>query len=201
MILKPLIATAAFGLATTVSVNAATVDVSTSSVPTPGLTGFDTWTVTLTASEGVLIGFDATFTGEQINQINPFTLATVFSDSNAAITGSGADPAQDTQFLFNTGDLTIAPGTSEESGELLTSAFALTGGPDSSLAASSIDLAQIVLPTGGSAQFVGEIVVFDTDAGEQLPAVDVTATIPEPTSLALLSLGGFTLMARRRARG
>lgn len=177
---------------------AATVNVTTSSIETPDLSGYETWTVSLSTPDGLLIGFDATFTADTMNQVNPNGVSTVFNDSNAFFSFVGAEAAQDSQFLFNTGDLTVAPATSDENNQLLTSAFSLTGGPGSPLASSSIDIAQIVLPTGTSASFVGEIVVYDTVNTTQLPATNVTATIPEPGSLALLSIGGLALLRRRR---
>ncbi|TWT96896.1 hypothetical protein Pla108_26710 [Botrimarina colliarenosi] len=74
--------------------------ISASAVDTPGLSGYQT--VTFSYEEGTgesFRGFDATFEGV-INQINPFTLGTVFTDNNAVIPAAGGLVAQDSQFLF-----------------------------------------------------------------------------------------------------
>ena len=110
------------------SANAAVLITSTGT-PTTDLPGYTTWTVSATSDSGSINGIDITFAGA-MNQVNPFGLATTFSNNNGAISGTGGHVSQDSQFLFHSGD--ILPIGAEEGPELLKAAItnisAHTGG-------------------------------------------------------------------------
>lgn len=86
-------------------------------VDTPGLPGFQTITLLFDAESGEEFkGFNAEFTGT-INQVNPFgVLATIFTDNNVAFQAPSV-PAQDSQFLFSSGDI-LQIGAEEGAGVL-----------------------------------------------------------------------------------
>ena len=88
--------------------------------PTTDLPGYTTWTVSATSDSGSINGIDITFAGA-MNQVNPFGLATTFSNNNGAISGTGGHVSQDSQFLFHSGD--ILPIGAEEGPELLKAAI------------------------------------------------------------------------------
>lgn len=109
--------------------------------------GFDIFDIVLQSDEGAINGIDATFTGD-MNQINPFGLATIFNNNNGAIEGSeGAGASRlDSQFNFPNTVLNIG---AEEGAALLKAAI-------TNLASSNtgeLSIAQIVLPSGGSAMY------------------------------------------------
>lgn len=91
------------------------------STPTVDLEGYRTYTLSIESFEGESFrGFDAGFSGS-MNQVNPFGLATIFTDNNVVFPAVGADVSQDSQFLFASSDvLTIGL---EESATSLQGAF------------------------------------------------------------------------------
>jgi hypothetical protein len=72
---------------------------------TPGIIGYSTFTFSLRADPGESFrGVDATFTGP-MNQVNPVGTPTIFTDANVFFPFVGADPRQDSQFLFHSSTL------------------------------------------------------------------------------------------------
>ena len=77
-------------------------------IPTPGLPGFTTYTVTATVDAPIVAldfagdGSNNPVTGRgffgALNQVNPFGLATIFNDNNSLFPVIGSDAAQDSQF-------------------------------------------------------------------------------------------------------
>ena len=173
----------------------ASILVTTTHVPTPGLSGFTTYTVNVSTNVDLLSTIDAKFNAATMNQVNPFGLATIFTDNNATFSFVGANTQQDSQFLFNTGTdslLVVGAPTTAEGSTKLTSAF--TGfTPFASKA-----IAQIVIPTNGSATF--DITGVTRDNTEYRATGTISA-VPEPSTLVLAGLGIAGLLCwRRRAR-
>jgi hypothetical protein len=141
-------------------VSNAAVVVTATSVPTTGLSGFETWTVRA-ASDGMAInGIDISFDGA-MNQVNPFGLASIFQDNNGTFVAVGANASQDSQFLFTSSQV-LSLNTSESATKLagaLTNLSALN-------TANAINFAQIVLPVGGSVAFTAG---FDAGTGVSIP--------------------------------
>ena len=120
-----------------VSVHAATITVSYTGVPTPGLAGFNTITVHLHSNQPMQ-GFD--FAGDgtpsganskgfhgPMHQLNPSSMSTIYGDNNSAITGAGGNTKQDSQFLVNSSSVTVLAGLSHESSTLLQGIWAVAG--------------------------------------------------------------------------
>jgi len=144
------------GLALAGPAAALDVEFTQESVPTPGLDGFTTWTVTANdLNAGNINGFDVTITADLVNQVNPLGLPTIYQHSNAAFPAVSADPLQDTQFLFDTSTevLILPAGFQFESGTGIRGVFVITN----DLAGPSVPFLQIVLPTGGTAELTGTL--------------------------------------------
>jgi len=137
----------------------ATVTITTSSVDTPNLPGFKTWTLTANSTDpitavdfqgDVAVTDPATAKGffGTLNQV-VIPLPTIFNNNNSFIPtfAPGKTAAEDSQFSVNSADPTIlaVPG-SVESGTFLRAAWAWTQSPGNSLA-----VAQLVIPTAGAA--------------------------------------------------
>lgn len=128
--------------------------------------GFDIFDIVLQSDEGAINGIDATFTGD-MNQINPFGLATIFNNNNGAIEGSqGAGAARlDSQFNFPNTVLNIG---AEEGAALLKAAITNLAGSNTG----ELSIAQIVLPSGGSAMYD-----FSIEVSGNPNAIPLTGTI------------------------
>lgn len=126
-------------LASAVVGSAGTLDIRVE--PTPGLTGFSTYTLAMATEPGeVFRAIDARFSGP-LNQVNPEGLSTVYADSNALFPLVGADVRQDSQFLFTTSEVLPLTSQSYESGSALEGVFA---GMQRLGLSSPIDFAQVV---------------------------------------------------------
>lgn len=181
--------------ATTLMIGSHASAVIVSSTPTDlgsGLTQYTFALSTESGDPGLIGGMDLTFTAQNMNQINPVGSSTVFQDNNAFFPLVGESVDEDSQFLFDSSDLLLAPGVAAESGSLLTAAFALPDG-SAELPFAQRDIAQIVVPTGSAVAWSGRVTFANTGGQGQ----DVSGVIPEPSSLALLGLGSL-LVARRR---
>ena len=162
MLRKPILAVlTCLALAT---VSQATVTISTTSVDTPGLAGFKTWTVTavstdpITAIDFVGDGSNDTATGRgffgPLNQVGLPTGPTIFEDGNILIpivgTPAGSVVAHDSQFKVASTAVVVPPMLAEESATLLQGAWAWSAPQANSLA-----FAQIV--TNGTVNFRGAV--------------------------------------------
>jgi PEP-CTERM motif len=163
-----------------------------SAIPTPGLPGFTTYTLTAASDQPgefiTAIDFAGNgsndpltgrgFFGTSFNQVNPFGLSTVFSDINTLFPLVGADPKQDSQFLVNSTNVVVPPGLAEEGPYLMQAAFAgsTVGG-----FGEVFPFVQLVLPSGGANIFYrGEFTVFRSGANVTLPESDGGIVIESP---------------------
>ncbi len=162
------------------------------SAPTAGLlTTHTTYEITLTADSGDLTGFEVSLTADAANQINPAG-ASIFEDSNAFFVFVGALEPQDTQFNLLLSEISHVSSSEGTSGVVLAGAFALAGGTGSPDAAPAINIITLCMPNGSSAVLSGKVTVgFDE-------VVFADLAIPEPASLALLGMGGISMLIRRK---
>ena len=142
--------------------------------PTPGLPGFSTVIFTLSSDMPgeAFTSLQGTFLAPAMNQITPADRATVFQDRNPAITISGGDILQDSQFKFHPITDRLLVGAASESSTHLSAAF--TSFPPFE----SRDIAQLVLPDGihGTADLTVVL------AGKEIRLPRETFGVPEPTS-------------------
>jgi hypothetical protein len=166
---------------TVAAASQAAVTITSTSVDTPGLAGFQTWTVTAASDGAPLQGFD--FVGDPSAPVDPASsrgffgplnqlvppggLSTVWNDNNALIPIliPNANAQQDSQFMFTSGQLLVIPGSARENATSLQAAFSTSAN-----FGTSVPLAQIVLPTGQSANFRG---VAGTNDGMEFPVQGV----------------------------
>ena len=188
----------------------ATVIVTAASVPTPGLPGFQTVTVSMAMANGDwVVGYDGAFVGP-MNQVNPFMMATIFQDNNTMFPfwpmPPGTPVLQDSQFLFKTttadpinGVLTVG---SAEGPALLDANFAMKGGRNNPKAGPVVAIAQLVVPVGMPPAAIVQYIE-PTDswilARGTVSELYKELVIPEPATLSLLALGAAALLRRRRS--
>ncbi len=166
----------------------AAVFVSSESMPTPGLPGFSTHTLTLVSDVPgeVIQGID--FGGHRnnnnpaigfgffgpMNQVNPVGLPTIFLDNNTVFQSFGHDPKQDSQFLVRSSDVVVPAGFAEEGPNILQVIWAW-----SNPVGQSVPVAQIVTQDGGPAiTYRGIIVVRNGNNLTELPVGDLDALPP-----------------------
>ena len=174
-----------------VSANAAVVVTSTG-VATTELTGYTTWTVNATSDSGPINGIDVTFTGA-MNQVNPAGQASIFTDANGFFGFVNADVSQDSQFLFASGDI-LSTAMDEGASELT---GAITNISNHTSAAMSVDFAQIVMADGGSVSYAAD---FDDGGAAAVSVSGIVTAIPEPATLALISMALVGLGFFRRSK-
>jgi hypothetical protein len=156
-----------------------------------------------------IAAFDIEFAAATMSQQNAGgALDTTFQNNNGVIPALGGSVAKDSQFLFNTSQLTLVNGTrgnghgfNSEGSTFLSGIFGFVpasgGGPGNiPVGAAGRDIAQIVIPTGQSATYSGQISFDDgsfVNVGGAIPA-------PEPNAVGFLSvsLAGLGLNLRRR---
>ena len=148
------------------SVANAAVMVTTESAATTGLAGFTTYTVTASSDVGAINGIDISFDGA-MNQVNPFTLATIFQDNNATFGGVGADVSQDSQFLFASS--AVLSLNTEEGANLLKGALTNLAPLNTG---NSLPFAQIVIEDGMSVNWTAAFEEVGTPT-----AINLTGTI------------------------
>ena len=148
-------------------------------VPTPGMPGFITYTVSATADAPITAidfvgdGSNNPATGRgffgPLNQVNPFGLPTIFNDNNVFFASIGSNPARDSQFSVSSSSVVVPPGLTEEGSNILQAAWAWTA-PQ----ANSIAFAQLVVPgSAGSVQFRGAITVLRNGVQTDIPVQGV----------------------------
>jgi hypothetical protein len=146
------------------TVSQAAVTIESTSVDTPGLTGFKTWTVTavstdpITAFDFVGDGSNDSATGRgffgPLSQVGLPTGPTIFEDGNVLIpivgTPAGSQIAHDSQFKVLSSAVVVPPGLAEESATLLQATWAW-----SAAQGTSVPFAQIT--TNGTVNFRGAV--------------------------------------------
>ncbi|MBL9124662.1 MAG: PEP-CTERM sorting domain-containing protein [Planctomycetaceae bacterium] len=191
--IRRVLASITLALALVSSADAAIL-VSSTFQPTPGLAGYNTWTINLATDFDQLSTIDAKFNSPVMNQVNPLAFPTIFQDNNALFGFVGANVLQDSQFLFNTttDSLLVVPApTTSEGPAKLTSAF--TGFSPFV----SKNIAQLVIPTANELTYN---IVGVTRDNTEWSAQGVFTAVPEPSSMLLAGIGGVAalLVARRR---
>lgn len=175
----------------------AVVSIASTRVPTIGLSGFITETLTATASAGEkLIGFDFVSASDNygffgaMSQVNPAGLPTVFKDAFDLILFPFPFPPPDSYFLVKSTDgIALLP---SESANSLKAAFNFS--PVGVAAASDVwTFVQIV--HAAPVEYRGTLTVRDALGVERLEYISgVLPAVPEPTTLALVALplfGGY----------
>jgi hypothetical protein len=178
----------------------AAVNITQSSVPTVGLAGYHTHTLTASTDDGSQIqGFDFAsqppfgFFGP-MKQINPAGNPTVFFFFCGL---EFCDLSQDSHFLFQSNQLTIPAGFASEGPTRLRAVFA-SGTPWGT----SVPFVQLVIPDGAAAQvaFTGQVqtVVGSTVTDNNVAGI---VPVPEPAALGLLGVAVISGLGfvRRRA--
>ena len=126
-------------------------------VPTPGLPGFKT--ITLSAvSDDPITAFD--FVGDggndsatdygffgPMNHVNPLGQPTVFQDFNDLFPSIGADVKQDSQFLVRSANVVMPPGFAEEGPNILQAAWAWPESPGVTIPFAQLVIAESDTPT------------------------------------------------------
>ncbi len=158
----------------------------------PDMSGYTTYQVTLTTDTGDLTGFEVVLTADAASQVNPLGNASIFEDANGFFGFVDYDESADTQFNFVLNDVTLVSSSEATSGTVLAGTFALAGGTGSPLAAASINVLDVCLPTGNTAVLSGKVTVGLTEV------IFSDFTIPEPASLALMGMGGISMLIRRK---
>lgn len=161
--------------------SAATVDVTWTKSTAPN--GMDSYILTFTGSDN-LQAFDGSFTGDAINNPEPFGTVSVYSDdaTSGLWTAAGMDPLNDSQFLLANAD--VLNTAKSESDTSLSAAFGIVN------QVPAVQLVRIVVPTGNSFLGSGTIAISGT-------GVPFDVTVPEPATIALLG-GGLGLLLRRK---
>jgi hypothetical protein len=188
--------------------SAATIQITSTHVPTPGLSGFSTYTVHAHSSAPMQV-FD--FAGDgtpdpqngrgfygAMNQIVLFggAISTIYNDNNAVIDSQpGQNHSQDSQFLVKSTDVVVPAGFSKESNTYLLGIWS-----HSAPVGNDADIAQLVIPTTGSAPpivFRGVISTLENGTFVDNP---VSGFVPEPATLALVGLAmvGLVGFCRRK---
>ena len=182
----------------TVAAQAVDVAVTYTSAPTAGLTGYTTYTVSLDHldNDGVFTSFGVSFDtdGANFNQIPFMSFDTTFEDWNTAI-----DFAKDTQFAFNTATDNMTVISKNDATNQLAAVFALNGGITNPNATDPVQLAQLVMADGASAVLSGTVNLRDASGQFVAEDLEIGGTIPEPSSMLLLSIGGVAALLKRRS--
>lgn len=171
-VLKPITSLLTLGVLGVATPSHAAVIIQYTGAPTVGLAGYTTYTLTATTDTGSIQGFDFAslpiygFFGS-MNQVNPFTLPTIFTDNNATFPAVSADVSADSQFKFQSGSLTIPAGFASESTSQLRAVFAA-----SSPLGASVPFVQLAISNAtGFFNFAGQIQVVN---GASVTNVDVS---------------------------
>lgn len=151
----------------------ASVLMSVAGTPTTGVAGMFTYTFTATAATGEkLIGFDFAGGGGsygvfgQLNQVNPFSLPTVFNDNNGLFSIVGADTSQDSQFRVKSTDGIAI--NAMESATTLRAAFSYL---PANVATATNEWPFLQIATAGGASFQGTVTVRNAQGIDRLEAV------------------------------
>jgi hypothetical protein len=146
---------------TVAAASQAAVTINATSVDTPGLSGFRTWTLTA-ASDDPVTAIDFVGDGNNdpasgrgffgpLNQLMAAGMPTPWQDFNAFLPQPDG-PMQDTQFMVVSGQVVVPAGLAEENGNLLQGAWAWSVSPGN-----SVPFAQLVIPSEGTVNYRGAV--------------------------------------------
>lgn len=179
---------------------AAAIVVTGTSEPTPGLSGYQTYTLTATSTSGKVIGFNFDSSGGSgfglfgaLNQVDPFGIVTVFNDTPDAIfLAFGSNVKADTHFMVKSFEGIAV--NAAESATSLTGAFNLT---NTAAAPAAMVFAQLVARTA-TIHFRGQFTV-ETAQGYVIDDASFVLD-PEPSAitLALCAIAALVIPRRRR---
>jgi hypothetical protein len=187
-------------LVAAVSSQAAVTITSDSGVPTPGLPGFKTFTLTahannpITAFNFVGDGNNDPATGlgffGPMNQVHPFGLPWIFDNY---IPGPITfNPLLDSHFLVSSAAVVVPPGLAEEGPNILQAAWAWST-PQSN----SIPFVQIV--TAGQVCYRGQVTTFSNGTNfDDAIQIGCVGVVPEPSTSLLLVAAAFAALPTRR---
>jgi hypothetical protein len=187
------------------------------SVDDPGVAGSQNLTSYTIAFDNTGVanigGFDFQVQGTGIYQIQGNGFGNVAQDSLYSDTlsaGGAAYVNADTHLLFTAAQL-VAESLPTEGNEGVSlggdsahhgsSTFFDSGatGINGAFQANQVNVLQLILAPGGSVTLSGLVAVQGETEPQNLPTTQIPNVIPEPTSLALLGLGGLALVRRRMA--
>lgn len=191
--------------------HAAVIITHSAGIDVPNLPGYKSYTITATSTIVGELFQGVDFAGNRnnndpatakgffgaMNHVGLPTLNTIYQDNNALIpfVFTGKSSAEDSQFIVSTlaSNVSHPGGLDEEGPNILQGIWAWTV-PQGQ----SIPVAQLVIPSGGTVSYRGSFAL-NTPRGI-IDSPNVSGIIPEPSTLALLTMISLTGVAYAEGR-